>query len=85
MSLIFGASDGTCPPAGGAVVGSDCHWQSFTPDPSSPVPLLNKNKRYPKGYLLSLVRVTGLARLRAVLWSALTATGSHSLPTLQVP
>ena len=32
-----------------------------------------------------LVRKTGLARLRAELWSALTATGSHSLPTLQVP
>ena len=24
------------PPAGGAVVGSDCHRQSFTTDPSSP-------------------------------------------------
>jgi len=44
MSLYFGASDGTCPPAGGAVVGSDCHWQSFTPDPSSPALLLNKKK-----------------------------------------
>jgi hypothetical protein len=31
-----------------------------------------------------LVRVKGLARLRAALWSALTALGSHSLPTLQV-
>ena len=25
------------PPAGGAVVGSDCHRQSFTTDPSNPV------------------------------------------------
>jgi len=37
VSLAFlGADDRTCPPAGGAVVGSDCHWQSFTTDPSSP-------------------------------------------------
>ncbi len=28
--------------------------------------------------------MSGLARLRAMRWSALTATGSHSLPTLQV-
>jgi hypothetical protein len=28
--------------------------------------------------------MSGLARLRAVLWSALIATGNHSLPTLQV-
>ena len=34
---------------------------------------------------LSILKTSGLARLRAVLWSALTATGSHSLPTLQVP
>jgi len=33
---FFGAGEGTCPPAGGAVVGSDCHRQSFTPNPSSP-------------------------------------------------
>ena len=31
------------------------------------------------------IRVKGLARLRAERWSALTAPGSHSLPTLQVP
>ncbi len=43
--FYFGASDGTCPPAGGAVVGSDCHWQSFTPDPSSPSISLNKKTR----------------------------------------
>ena len=30
-----------------------------------------------------LVPVTGVARLRAERWSALTATGSHSLPTLR--
>ena len=30
-------------------------------------------------------RCVGFARLRAERWSALTATGSHSLPTLRIP
>ena len=34
-------------------------------------------------YLCFLVPVTGVARLRTERWSALTATGSHSLPTLR--
>ena len=34
---LYGAENGTCPTAVGARVGSDCHRQSFTSDPSSPV------------------------------------------------
>ncbi len=39
LLLVFfvGGEGGICPPAGGAVVGSDCHRQSFTTDPSNPV------------------------------------------------
>jgi hypothetical protein len=39
---IFGADDGTYPLASGAVIGSDCHRQSFTTEPSSPVPSKQK-------------------------------------------
>ncbi len=34
---LYGAENGTCPTAVGARVGSDCHRQPFTSDPSSPV------------------------------------------------
>ena len=37
-----------------------------------------------KRTLLRRGRDDRFARLRAVLWSALTATGSHSLPTLRI-
>ena len=36
--------DGIRPPAGGAVVGSDCPGQSFTIDPSNPVSNIKRSK-----------------------------------------
>ena len=52
-TLFFGADERTCPPAGGAVVGSDCHRQSFTTNPSSPhfISVKLKNIEYPQRIL----------------------------------
>ena len=43
-----------------------------------------KTKKPTKVDFFFLAGAEGLARLRAERWSALTATGSHSLPTLRV-
>ena len=73
--------------------GSDCHRQSFTPGPSSPCiytrnkGTIQKDDAFPSWWFppTRMVRKTGLAWLRPERWPALTATGSHSLPALQVP
>jgi hypothetical protein len=44
-----------------------------------------KNKKHPAGVFFVLAERVGFARPRAERWSALTATGSHSLPTLRIP
>jgi len=44
--VSFGLSERTCPSADGAVVGSDCHRQSFTSDPSSPPDKIKKHSQY---------------------------------------
>ncbi len=43
--FLFGRGRRTCPPAGGAVVGSGCHRQPFTTDPSSPSKSSQKTKK----------------------------------------
>ena len=47
--FLFGGYGGIRPSADGAVVGSDCHRQSFTTDPSNPsAKLYTKRKKTPK-------------------------------------
>ena len=50
-------------------------------DPARSMIRIEKESSYELSF--SMVPVTGVARLRAERWSALTATGSHSLPTLR--